>query len=307
MARRRHRPVAFALFLAGGLLLWANGHYKDADGYLSTGSQRFESQRLRDHDARTSRSARRARLPAEGRPLRHDPPETMAKGGKPLFVGVARTRDVDAYLRGVAHSEVSDIDYAPFSARYDAASADAPPARPAGQQRIWAAQGEHALTWDVRSGDWSVVVMNADGSRGVAAAVSAGAKVPYIAEIGYVTLGFGLLFVVATAALTIYGTRPRRAQARARLAGQRADDLLPPGPLARARGVRQPPAREGLQLARRADRQQRAGDAEAAVLEHDQRARLVAARAQLLDHVVAGRASSGAADRRRRAARAGSR
>jgi acyl-CoA synthetase (AMP-forming)/AMP-acid ligase II len=27
--------IAFALFLAGGLLLWANGHYKDADGYLS--------------------------------------------------------------------------------------------------------------------------------------------------------------------------------------------------------------------------------------------------------------------------------
>src|ERR1044072_1205302 len=35
--------IAFALFLAGGLLLWANSHYKDADGYLSTGSQRFDS------------------------------------------------------------------------------------------------------------------------------------------------------------------------------------------------------------------------------------------------------------------------
>ena len=33
--------IAFALFLAGGLLLWANGHYKDADGYLTTGSERF--------------------------------------------------------------------------------------------------------------------------------------------------------------------------------------------------------------------------------------------------------------------------
>ena len=35
--------IAFTLFLAGGLLLWANAHYKDADGYLSTGSQRFDS------------------------------------------------------------------------------------------------------------------------------------------------------------------------------------------------------------------------------------------------------------------------
>ena len=50
--------------------------------------------------------------------------------------------------------------------------------------------------------------MNADGSRGVAAAVSAGAKVPYIAEFGYGALGVGLLFVIATAALTVYGSRP---------------------------------------------------------------------------------------------------
>ena len=50
--------------------------------------------------------------------------------------------------------------------------------------------------------------MNADGSRGVSAAVCAGAKVPYIAEIAYGTLGVGLLFVIATAALTAYGTRP---------------------------------------------------------------------------------------------------
>jgi hypothetical protein len=53
-----------------------------------------------------------------------------------------------------------------------------------------------------------VVVMNADGSRGVSAAVSAGAKVPAIATIGYGTIGVGLLFVGLTAALTCYGSRP---------------------------------------------------------------------------------------------------
>jgi hypothetical protein len=133
--------------------------------------------------------------------------DAMAKGGKPLFVGVARTRDVDAYLRGVSRSEVSDVDYSPFTARYTQLPGSRRPARPAAQ-RIWAAQGSGALKWDVRSGDWSVVVMNADGSRGVSAAVSAGAKVPYIATVGYGTLGLGLLFIVATAALTAYGSRP---------------------------------------------------------------------------------------------------
>jgi hypothetical protein len=199
--------VAFALFLAGGLLLWANGHYKDADGYLTTPNQRFES----DSYAITTRNLE-VGAGAPGFLLKADRYgtvrlETMAKGGKPLFVGVARTGDVERYLGGSAHSVVSDIDYAPFRARYDQVQGARPPGPPA-KQHIWAARGEHALSWNVRSGDWSVVVMNADGSRNVAASVSAGAKVPYIAEIAYVTLGLGLLFVIVTTALTMYGTRP---------------------------------------------------------------------------------------------------
>ena len=81
-------------------------------------------------------------------------------------------------------------------------------AGPPAKQTFWAATGSHSLHWNVQSGDWSIVVMNADGSRGVAAAVSAGAKVPFIATIAYVVLGLGLLFVIATAALTAFGSRP---------------------------------------------------------------------------------------------------
>jgi hypothetical protein len=196
--------IAFALFLGGGLLLWANGHYKDADGYLTTGSQRFSTQEYAITTPRLDVDAGFLLKPDRYGSVRL---EAMPKADKPLFVGVARTRDVDAYLRGVARSEVSDVNFSPFSARYTPHTGTGRPARPAAQD-IWAAQGSHTLTWNVRGGDWSVVVMNADGSRGVAAAVSAGAKVPYIATIGYLTLGFGLLFIIATAALTAYGSRP---------------------------------------------------------------------------------------------------
>jgi hypothetical protein len=199
--------IAFALFLGGGLLLWANGHYKDADGYLTTGSQRFSTQEY----AITTPSLE-VGTGTPGFLLKADRYGTvrldaMPKAGKPLFIGVARTRDADAYLRGVARSEVFDVDYAPFSARYTQRAGSRRPARPETRD-IWAAAGSGTLTWNVRTGDWSVVVMNADGSRGVTAAVSAGAKVPYIATIGYATLGLGLLFVVGTAALTAYGSRP---------------------------------------------------------------------------------------------------
>ena len=40
--------------------------------------------------------------------------------------------------------------------------------------------------------------------------MSAGARVPYIAAIGFAALGGGMLFVFFTALLTVYGTRPAR-------------------------------------------------------------------------------------------------
>jgi hypothetical protein len=199
--------IAFTLFIAGALLLWANGHYKDPAGYVSTGSERFASSghAITADDLEVGSGAKGWLLASD----RYGTVRLTAAShtGKPVFVGVARTRDVDAYLRGVAHSAVSDIEYAPFRARYAQRPGSRRPVRPAGQP-IWAAQGSRSVSWDVQPGDWSVVVMNADGSRGVAAGVSAGAKVPYLAELGFATLGLGLAFIIATTALTAYGTRP---------------------------------------------------------------------------------------------------
>ena len=112
--------------------------------------------------------------------------------GKPVFVGIARTSDVEDYLRGTAHDVVTDVEYDPFDADYDARRGDREPAAPA-RQDIWAASahgaGERALTWDVDDGDWSVVVMNEDGSRGVDAGVSAGVRLGWLDEAGFVSLG----------------------------------------------------------------------------------------------------------------------
>src|SRR4051812_23664691 len=109
--------IAFALCLAGALLLWANAHYRDADGYLATASKPFTSPayaitaddlQVGAHGAGglgflvSSDRYGTIRLTAD------------ARDDKPVFVGVARTRDVDAYLAGVAHSEVEDVDSGPF-------------------------------------------------------------------------------------------------------------------------------------------------------------------------------------------------
>ena len=281
--------IAFALFLAGGLLLWANGHYKDADGYLSTGSQRFDSPEyaittpnLESAPARPASCSRPTatatiRLPRRPRAASRCSSASPAPATSTPTCAASRT----------ARSPTSTTRRS--SARYTqhprhAQARPRPPTQPSGPR---AARTRCAGTSS--RGDWSVVVMNADGSRGVSAAVSAGAKVPYIAEFGYGALGLGLLFIIATAALTRLRLAPGRAPHSLSLSA-RARRRPPATRRARPALVRvhEPPAGERLQLARRPDRQQRAGDREAAVLERDERARLVAPRAQLLDHAMPG-------------------
>ena len=97
-----------------------------------------------------------------------------------MFVGIARTRDVDAYLDRSAHATLTDFEVDPFEAELPHHRRRlAAPAAP-GTQSIWAAKatgaGTQTLTWDVEDGDWSVVVMNADGSAGVDTDISVGAE-----------------------------------------------------------------------------------------------------------------------------------
>jgi hypothetical protein len=205
--------AAAVLLSLGGLALWADSR-KDADGYLSTDAQRF---------AAGSRALTTGDLDLDGLGTLVDSGagddnvrfQVTSARRKPVFVGVARTSDASAYLRRVAHTTVTDVSTSPFRARYEphpGAERPGPPAR----QRFWAASaqgtGRQSVAWDAFHGSWSVVVMNADGSRGVAADVSAGAKAPFLDEIGWGALGSGLLVLGAAAALVVHGARRSRAR-----------------------------------------------------------------------------------------------
>ena len=165
---------------------------------LRDGSESFASTAMRSPRT-SSRSA--PTLWVMERPTARSP--QAARRRKPLFVGVARTSDVDAYLRDSARSEASTSSSRRSASSTRAAPARAPPARP--RRRTSGRQGT-ALTWDVRSGDWSVVVMNEDGSRGVVAGVSAGARSRTCRSASRARPG--VAFIVATAMLTLDGTRP---------------------------------------------------------------------------------------------------
>jgi len=212
--------VAFGLVVAGAVLLYANGQ-KDHDGYVSTGSDRFHTRTyaLATDDLDINTNA--PNWIDDSSALGHVRLKATSRDGKPVFVGIAKTKDVDAYLRGAGHATVTDVDYAPFQATYRTHDGDRP--APPAMQRFWTASangtGKQSVEWKVRSGNWSVVVMNADGSKNVDADVSAGAKVPWLSAVGWGSIGGGAAFAMLAGTLIFVGLRrPREPRAAAALA-----------------------------------------------------------------------------------------
>lgn len=82
---------------------------------------------------------------------------------------------------------------------YDVSGRHAP-STPPGDTDIWTEEasgtGAVALVWPAEDGDWTLVVMNADGSADVGADVSVGATLPWLGWAAVVLLvgaGIGLL------------------------------------------------------------------------------------------------------------------
>src|SRR6185436_6045300 len=119
-------------------------------------------------------------------------------GEEPVFVGIARRDDVDRYLRGVGFAQVEHVRFDPFSVDYRYRDGGPPPTAPINTD-IWVASahgsGAQTLEWDLQSGQWSVVVMNADGSAGVSVDASAGARASWVLPVGIGLLAGGLLVV----------------------------------------------------------------------------------------------------------------
>jgi hypothetical protein len=206
--------LALALLVGGGAALWIDGK-KDDHGYLTTASHEFSAPTAALASESLDLDLDGAQHVVESSDFGEVRLQANSRSGRPVFVGIARSRDVAAYLRGVSHTTLTDVDAVPFRARqHDHAGARR--ATPPASRRIWVAStqgaGRQDLTWKVRDGSWSVVVMNADGSPGVDADLRAGAKVPFLGTAGWSALGGGGMLLAAAAALIVLGLRPPRFQ-----------------------------------------------------------------------------------------------
>lgn len=104
----------------------------------------------------------------------------------------------------MAHDEVTDVHHGPFAVSYETRTGTKRPA-PSIAQSFWAAStartGTETLIWKVEPGTWSVVVMNLDGSPGVAASLDAGARLPFLLWLAIIGLGGGLVLLLGSGGL----------------------------------------------------------------------------------------------------------
>jgi hypothetical protein len=203
--------IALVLLVGGVFGLWALGQ-RDDDGFYNAGPERLATptSALATSDLDVDAGAPSWVFDEAFATVR-----LGATSAKPVFVGIGPTAAVRRYLAGARHAQITDVDTDPFRVTSHVAGGAGTLAPPAAQS-FWRAQasgpGTRTLTWDVESGNWSAVVMNADGSPGVAAQTSVGAEVPSLKWVVIGTLIVGALFAVGGGLLLWVGARrPRSA------------------------------------------------------------------------------------------------
>jgi uncharacterized protein DUF4389 len=208
--------AGLAFVAAGAGVLWVDQTQRDRAGFVMSSTERLSSRAYaitaayqRTGDALSARSVAvdvhgPSWLFAKDRlgTLRiHVRPE----GSVPMFVGIARTTAVNRYLGSVGRDVVTGMSGG--SPHYASHRGPAPTGTP-GSQSIWAAHASGrnvALTWPVRTGGWTIVIMNADASRGIAADAQLGARLGFLGELAAGLLAFGLFSGAAATALGITG------------------------------------------------------------------------------------------------------
>lgn len=199
--------------LAGGTaLLVADNTLRDNQGFFMSGHERFAtaSYAIESGSLQLGSNAGTDFVPQ--RLLGDAKLDITPANGTPLFIGVGRSDDVDAFLSGVQHATVTDLVTRNGATvpQYVETPGSAPTTLP-GQSNIWLARtsgsGHQTISWPLESGAWKIVVMNANGNANVAADIAAGATFP---AVGWVIGGLmfaGACLLVLAAVLLFFALR----------------------------------------------------------------------------------------------------
>lgn len=137
---------------------------------------------------------------------------------KEIFVGVARVADAYSYIEPLEYHNIENMDFGwdqgtsgTGQLQFILHPGDAPVAPPT-VHSWWvvhgAASGSQTIVWEPEAGNYYLVLMNADGSRGVDADVKLGVEIPFFGGLGNILVVAGL-FVGGIGVLMLYFTLRR--------------------------------------------------------------------------------------------------
>ncbi|MFZ0626693.1 MAG: DUF4389 domain-containing protein, partial [Acidimicrobiia bacterium] len=201
--------LAVGLLAAGAGLMWAYGTQRSADGYFTSATTELST---------GTYALTTAQIDLGSRPGDWFPSGQIAtvrfnvepSSDGPVFIGIGPDDQVSDYLDGVGVAQVTHFGLRGSDVTYKTTQGEAPPTPPE-EQTFWVASSQSAdaqsLTWDLESGRWAVVIMNADGSTGVNAALSAAASVAILIPIAIGLLIAGAIFGVIAAVMLVFAIR----------------------------------------------------------------------------------------------------
>ena len=197
--------VAMVAVAAGGTAIWADATQRDSNGYVSTNTHRYASPtRAIATDGVTIGSELPGWVVGKVR--------LEASSSKPVFVGIARKSDVDAYLAGTSYASATKLDLDPFKVTYVPHRGSARPG-PSRRPVVLGRLG-HRLRLagaDVEDQVGRVVDRRHERRRlaGRLGRRLAGAKIPWALWAGIGVAVFGALLLYAAVALIRSGVGPR--------------------------------------------------------------------------------------------------
>src|SRR3954453_20052290 len=198
------------LLVGGGALLWADNSHRTSDGYLTSDEQTFESSGFAVTSDRVDLSTGADWVPVSSALGNARFQVTGTDPDTDVFIGIAPADDVSGYLGDVRRTVVDDRGTTLGTTGISLADGGAP-AGPPGDQTFWTAQasgsGTQQLTWRPASGNWVLVVMNADGSSGVRVTGTVGATVPSLTGLAWGLLLVGALITAVGVLLIVLAAR----------------------------------------------------------------------------------------------------
>lgn len=219
--------VGLAFLVGGAGLLWVFATERNADGYFESPVAEMSTAGY----AITSTEMDMGALPTVtfgSGWLANVQVTATSRADRPVFIGIGPSAEVDAYLTGVARSEVIDID-SRTDITYQAKDGGSPESVPSAQGfwvRSAEGPGPQSFDWDIERGDWTIVIMNADATPEVDIDVAAGIDSNWIPLVLGLLLFGGTICVVAAGVMSYFAYRRTRSPVAETATPQVADHAL---------------------------------------------------------------------------------